>query len=333
MRQQSENTEENQEDSVTKRARLGEVEKDRIGDMQPFWGLEREGAPEHEERHKLDRLNLKRVSVDEAMQTIVGLADLESSKRQERAVWRSFKEFVSASRYREEKAENVPQAVVAWLTSLWKKAPSLRTSTVLQKARTLQACLPEKRFLASTLVKKFIKGLARLQALRPPPLEVASEGQVSNMYSSSQDCLMKVILLFLDKAAARLSDIRIWLGGQGRLQKKGKTLSLILERRKTDQMGSAPMEHYLGPIAIPKSLEDELKKASKFLWSSDPARASRSLTPKKVLQNLQSLKRKVGLKSIIALRRRRAKLAASRTWQNCLDTGRNRNRREDTREC
>ena len=113
----------------------------------------------------------------------------------------------------------------------------------------------------------------------------------------------------LTRMGARLSDVRNWIGGNGRvvINKEAKSLEIQLSRRKTDQAGASPALHILGPILLDRKTLREMTPLSKV---QDPLAISPYPSPAAFLQELQRLKKKAGIKSFIALRRARAQRAA-----------------------
>ena len=113
----------------------------------------------------------------------------------------------------------------------------------------------------------------------------------------------------LTRMGARLSDVRNWIGGNGRvvINKEAKSLEIQLSRRKTDQAGASPALHILGPILMDRKTLREMTPLSKV---QDPLAISPYPSVQHLfLQELQKKKKKAGIKSFIALRRARAQRA------------------------
>lgn len=241
----------------------------------------------------------------------MAIADLETSKKQARNTWLNLATFVQREYPTETQETNLPMIIAHWLTDLWRKEEKIkRVSTLLQKARILQGLMPGKLILGSKILKDYFKGWGRLQEFRPQGLELASQDQASDLRRRATTPLLKLAALFLTRAAARLSDLRVWIGGGGQATLEGKKLSLSLRKRKTDQSGGAPMEHIIGPLVISKKEESCLRMASVEIWTKRPLQGSDYANAKEFLQELQKLKREVGVRSMIAFRRGRAKEAA-----------------------
>ena len=102
-----------------------------------------------------------------AVEKICGMADLESSKRQLRAAVRKFWAFLKEGKmtFREEEA---PVLLVRWLQTMLRNNPKIkRISTLMQYARQIQSVL-RVNVLQSATVRKYFKGLGRLNTSRKP---------------------------------------------------------------------------------------------------------------------------------------------------------------------
>lgn len=141
-----------------------------------------------------------------------------------------------------------------------------------------------------------------------PGSEMPSSSQVTVMMREANSP-MKLLL----KGAARLSDLRNWIGGKGVLVRDQQTNTIILRlsSRKTDQGAMAPMDHIVGPIQMTKE-EQETLEMDPNVWKVFPL-GKQSEKIKFFLKELQSMKKKAGVKSFIQFRRTRARIAAQRT--------------------
>lgn len=271
------------------------------------------GAGRHESGQERVLEEFRVMDPAEAAMEVVAMADLEDSKRQVRKTLESFHCFMKEMKIEKASAENLIEAVPTWVMSLLKREKRIkRSTTLMQKIRLLQAALPNLKIMQSTVIKKFMKGLGRTQGMRPVSIEIASSDQILKMRELATDPQMLTAMILLTRGAARLSDLRVWLGGQGAATLRGSVLQLQLERRKTDQAGASPMEHIIGPIRVSKEDQIVLRKAPKALWSKQPLENSEYKSARVFLENLQAIKKRVGIGSLIALRRARARAAGKK---------------------
>ena len=238
------------------------------------------------------------------VQRIMGIADLESSKKQVRMAVKKLWQFMKQHSLVWEEAA-VPKVIVLWLQHMLKTNRKIRRiTTLMQYARMIQS-VTKIKILQNPFVRKYFKGLSRLQEIRPRNKEVASESQYSHMLEQAEDPWLIAAIVFLGRAGARLSDIRRLLGGGGRIvgSLREKTIELELSRRKTDQTGAAPAAHLIGPV----KLQGKEETALQLLGQVFPKQAIRCF-----LNKLQTIKKNAGIQNIIALRRFRARTAALR---------------------
>ena len=114
-----------------------------------------------------------------------------------------------------------------------------------------------------------LKGLSRIQPRAARMMEAASREQSIEFERQVTSTIHLIAAMMMTRAAARLSDIRGWIGGAGLLKIEDLSLSLVLDRRKTDQGASAPMAHVIGPIEITKEMRDRIQ-GQKEILTRDP---------------------------------------------------------------
>ncbi len=274
--------------------------------------LSQKGAVEPEVSTEKTLDSMRYVSPLEATLSLIASAPLERSKRQSRRSLLLFQEFLE-SLSSEEMSLPFPVLVCLWLQSYLASHPKVRrVSTLLQKARELQAALPLVPFLHSTWMNAYAKGLGRIQPISSKELRAASADQVSNLELLAKDSWSKAAIWLLTRGAARWSDIRNWIGKKGILvcHPTLSAFSLRLNVRKTDQAGASSMKHVIGPIVLRTEEMKDLMKTNS-IWTVDPLKES-PFSPNSFMKHLQNLKMKSGIQNMIELRRRRARVAAQR---------------------
>lgn len=243
---------------------------------------------------------------------VMGIADLESFKRQVRAALGRFQSFERAH-CAELKGFPIQMKVVCFLQHLLQSSQRIsRVSTIGSYARLLQSALVGEKILGHWIVKKYLKGLGRIQVYRPSR-EVASMEQYFKMLDFAPDPWTRMLIMILARGAARYSDLRIFLGGGGsiHIDQKKREICLKLTRRKTDQSGNAPAAHLIGPVVASTLVEQEVLKDCP-LWGQPPNPLVHSpyKSPAGILSQIQKAKKKAGIISLLALRRMRAQTAA-----------------------
>lgn len=292
-----------------------EIEKrKRVIAKEPPVDLWEKGAPQPHQSPTATWAQIQQWPRERIMKTMIATADLEASKKQMRSTMIEFRNFLS-SLPPQATPDSLPEAVAMWLSEVITTNKKVtRSSTIAQKARVLQSCMPDEKILSSRIVKRFLKGLARIQPLRPQALETASPAQsMTLMKMARKDPISWIAANMMCRGAARWADVRAWVGKKGRLvmNKKEETIVLELETRKTDQSGAAPMQHVIGPIKI---TEEEMKWLAQnpSIVSNNPLLQSKFQTVTDFLNEMQKLKKKAGIRNFVALRRGRARIAAER---------------------
>lgn len=265
------------------------------------------GAEEVEKGQKVTLKDVREMEVEEAVLKVCGWAQLESTKRQYRTVLRQFTEFQKGT-----PEESLALKVVKFLQHQLKSRPAIRrVSTLHQMARVLQYLHPEEKILKSPIYLAYLKGLGRVQPIAARVPQAASSDQLAKFTKAAgYDQWTMSAALMIARAAARLSDIRAWIGGRGRLMvsREEKSITLLLEYRKTDQAGTAPMPHVVGPVGLTK------EEWGAFDWVNFQGQKLKDSrwTAWSFLQALQRAKKKAGIKSFIECRRGRARIAAKK---------------------
>lgn len=273
--------------------------------------LYREGAPEVQDHVPMDLELVRKMDPKKGMEQIVAMGPLERSKKQSRKIWEDFKNFQKKNR---EKAGqmSLAETVAWWLQENLRNPKIKRVTTLSQKARMLQGLIPHVPFMKDPFLLAYFKGLGRIQPTAARAMDHASSHQCSIFLRAAKDCWTTVATLLLVKGAARLSDIRAWIGGKGVLKSHSKgNLELHLDVRKTDQAGAAPMAHIVGPIKVEAKVFDGLI-AQKNLWQRNPLKES-PYNPTTFLKQIQNMKKSAGVFSMIHFRRARARTAAKIT--------------------
>lgn len=277
--------------------------------------LNRKGAPEQQHAIELQIEDLRKKDPLEAVITVASFAYLESSKKQVRRSWEQFEDFLRKRCSAEVLAAPMEMKVLVWVQDYLNTHPAVtRVTTLWQKVRLLQAMLPKFNILRSPMVKAYFRGLGRLQQTVKRDLPAASFDQCTRLMGlAKSDPWSMTTAMLMIRGAARWSDIRMWLGGKGILlwQEKTKTMALHLNYRKTDQAGTAPRNHIVGPIRLNEE-EKTLLRKEKALWKKNPLQPSPFANPNDFMKRFQNKKRAAGIKNFIELRRARARKAAER---------------------